>query len=143
MKMVVAGPKAKDLGLITGGRGRDAECDWPNAVVMGPKAKDVGGTGAEADIGPSFPCDTVGSKMAVGVRGEMGGVDSGWWMAGRATRIGDRANGVMPVGASNPFAFPEIDANGPTMLIGVGVGCDENDVMPVSALAPSAISEVD
>lgn len=42
---------------------------------MGPKAKDVGGTGAEADIGSSFPCDAVGSKMAVGVRG---GLVGGW-----------------------------------------------------------------
>lgn len=138
----MAGPKAKDLGSITGGSGRDADCDWPNAVVIGPKTKDVGGTGAEAEIGPSFPCDAVGSKMAVGVGSGMRGVDSSWWMAGGATRLGDRDNGVMPVGTSNPFAFPEIGANGPTMLIGVGVGCDEGDVMPVGASAPYAILEL-
>lgn len=280
MKVVVAGPKAKDLGPITGGSGRDADCDWPNTVVVGPKAKDVGGTGAEAEIGPSFPCDAVGSKMAVGVGGGMrgvdpgwwmaggtgagvcdedgvmpvdasaptaflylsisllswllpfsfspsfrgwdeegvlpvgasapftfpgigrsfplncgksetvvvvgsgcdvdgvmpvgatapfifseigwfsrdagkstivihvgggmGGVGSGWWMAGGATRIGDRDKvGAMPGGASDSFAFPEIGANGPTTLFGVGVACGEDDVMPVGASAPSAISEID
>lgn len=90
-----------------------------------------------------FPPDAGEPTIVIHVGGGMRGVDSGGWMAGGATRIGDRDDGVMSVCASDPFAFPEIGANGPTMLIGVGVGCDEDDVMSVGASATSAISEVD
>lgn len=69
-----------------------------------PKAKDVRRTGAEAEIGPSFPCDAVGSKMAVGVGDGMRGVDAGWCMAGRMGAGVCDEDGVMPVDASAPTA---------------------------------------
>lgn len=104
MKGVVVGPKAKDLGAITGGSGRDAGCDVPNAVVIGPKAKDVGGTGAEAEIGLLFLYAVVGSNMVVGMGGGMRGVDASWWMVGSTGAGVCDEDGLIPVDASAPTA---------------------------------------
>lgn len=99
---------------------------------------------AFSEIG-QFPRDAGKSTMVVHI-GRMRGVDSGWWMAGGAMRIGGcDEDGVRPVRASAPSAFPEsgrsfpCDANGPTILIGVGGSCDECDVIPVSSSAPSPV----
>lgn len=51
VKVVLAGPKVKGLGSITGWSGRDAGGGWLNVFVVGPKVKDCGGTGVEAEIG--------------------------------------------------------------------------------------------
>lgn len=48
---MLAGPKVKGLGSITGRSGRDAGGGWLNVFVVGPKVKDCGGTGVEAEIG--------------------------------------------------------------------------------------------
>lgn len=133
MKVVVAGPKAKVLGSITGGSGRDASGGWPNAVVIGPKVKDCGGAGTKPGIGRSFPCDAVGSTMVVGMGGRMRGVDAGTWLAGGTRAGGCDAAGVMPLGASSPSAFLSSPSFG---------GCNEDGVMPVGASAPLPFSEI-
>lgn len=51
VKVMLAGPKVKGLGSITGRSGRDAGGGWLNVFVVGPKVKDCGGTGVEAEIG--------------------------------------------------------------------------------------------
>lgn len=117
MNVVVAVPKSKVLGSITGGNGRDTGGDWPISVVIGPKAKDCGRAGAEPEIGRSFPCDADGSTMVVGMGGGMRGVevgdgtrgfDAGRWPAGGTRAGGCDGDGVMPVCASAPFVFSEI-----------------------------------
>lgn len=154
--------------------------------MIGPKAKDVEGTGAEAKIGPSFLCDAIGSKMAVGVGGGMRRVDAGWWMAGgTAAGVCDQdgvisfhtsapivslyffisltwllpfpfspffggweADGVMPVGASAPFAFSGIersfslDSSKSETVVEASSGCDADGMMPVAASAAFAFSEI-
>lgn len=144
MKRVVAGPKAKDLGAITGGSGRDAGCDVPNAVVIGPKAKDVG---AEAEIGPLFLYAAVGSNMVVGMGGGMRGVDAGWWMVGSTAAGVCDEDGIIPIDASAPTAslyffislLPWLLPFFFSLSFG---GWDDEGVMPVGASAPFNFSGI-
>ena len=80
-----------------------SECDADGVMLVGALAPF-----AFSDIG-WFPRDAGKSMMVVHVGGGMNGVDSGWLMAGGASRFGGcDKDGVMPVGASASFALPEI-----------------------------------
>ena len=133
VKVVVAGPKSKVLGSITGGSGRDTGGGWPTAVVIGPKAKACGGADAEPEIGRSFPCDADGSTMVVGMGGGMRGVDAGTWQAGGTKTRGCDADGVKPVRVSSLSAFLSSPSFG---------DCNEDGVMPVGVSAPFPFSEI-